>query len=64
MEGFYRLFNIDEEPLMTRFLAEQLAHSHWFSIDAARCDFGYEPTIDTAEGMRRTAEWLKTSFLR
>jgi nucleoside-diphosphate-sugar epimerase len=63
MEGFYRLFNIDEEPLMTRFLAEQLAHSHWFAIDAAYRDFGYEPTIDTAEGMRRTAEWLKTSFL-
>jgi nucleoside-diphosphate-sugar epimerase len=63
MEGFYRLFKIEEEPLMTRFLAEQLAHSHWFSIEAARRDFGYEPTIDTAEGMRRTAEWLKTSLL-
>jgi nucleoside-diphosphate-sugar epimerase len=49
---------------MTRFQAEQLAHSHWFSIDAVRRDFGYEPTIDTAEGMRRTAAWLKTSFLR
>ncbi|MEN8134142.1 MAG: NAD-dependent epimerase/dehydratase family protein [Thermodesulfobacteriota bacterium] len=61
MEGFYRLFKIEEEPLMTRFLAEQLAHSHWFSIDGARCDFGYEPTVDTVEGLRRTAEWLKTS---
>lgn len=63
MEGFYRLCRINEEPLMTRFLAEQLAHSHWFSIDAARRDFGYEPTTSTAEGMRRTAAWLKTSGL-
>lgn len=63
MEAFYRLFKIEEEPLMTRFLAEQLAHSHWFSIDAARRDFGYEATVGTAEGMRRTAEWLKTSPL-
>jgi nucleoside-diphosphate-sugar epimerase len=61
LEGFYQLFNIDEEPLMTRFLAEQLAHSHWFSIAAARRDFGYQPTVTTAEGMRRTAAWLKTS---
>jgi nucleoside-diphosphate-sugar epimerase len=64
LEGFYRLINIEEEPLMTRFLAEQLAHSHWFSIEAARRDFGYYPTVDTATGMRCTADWLKTTLLR
>ncbi len=63
METVYNIFNISSEPLMTRFLAEQLAHSHWFSIDAARRDLGYEPTVDITEGMRRTAEWLKTSAL-
>lgn len=64
MEGFYRLFKIEEEPPMTRFLAEQLAHSHWFSIAAARRDLGYEPEVSNQEGMRRTAEWLKTSCPR
>ena len=62
IEGLCKLFKTEKEPLMTRFLAEQLAHSHWFSIDAARRDLGYEPTIDTVEGMRRTAEWLKASL--
>jgi nucleoside-diphosphate-sugar epimerase len=48
---------------MTRFLAEQLAHSHWFAIAAARRDFGYEPIVTTAQGMRLTAEWLKKTSL-
>jgi nucleoside-diphosphate-sugar epimerase len=43
---------------MTRFLAEQLAKSHWFSIDRARHDFGYEPRISTTEGMDRLIQWL------
>ncbi|MDF1577072.1 MAG: NAD-dependent epimerase/dehydratase family protein [Desulfobulbales bacterium] len=64
MESFYRLFKIEEEPPMTRFLAEQLAHSHWFSIAAARRDLGYEPEVSTPEGMRRTTEWLKNSYPR
>lgn len=63
LEGLFTLLKSEKEPLMTRFLAEQLAHSHWFSIDAARRDFGYEPTIATAEGMRRTAAWLKNASL-
>ena len=44
---------------MTRFLAEQLAKSHYFSIENARQDLGYEPIISTAEGLRRTVQWLK-----
>lgn len=63
LEGLFKLLKSNEEPLMTRFLAEQLAHSHWFSIDGARRDFGYEPLVDTTEGMRRTAEWLKRSYM-
>lgn len=52
------LLGLDKEPLMTRFLAEQLAHSHCFSIEAARRDLAYNPRVSTAEGLRRTAEWL------
>ena len=44
---------------MTRFLAAQLATSHWFDISAARRDLGYEPRVSTAEGMRRLGEWLR-----
>jgi nucleoside-diphosphate-sugar epimerase len=47
------------EPPMTRFLAAQLATSHWFDTSAARRDFGYEPRVPTGEGMRRLGEWLR-----
>lgn len=58
-EAVYTLLRIAGEPPMTRFLAAQLGHSHWFDIAAARRDFGYEPRISTAEGMQRLGHWLQ-----
>jgi nucleoside-diphosphate-sugar epimerase len=58
-EFAYRIFGLSSEPPMTRFLAAQLAKSHWFDISAARRDFGYEPRVSTAEGMQRLGEWLR-----
>jgi nucleoside-diphosphate-sugar epimerase len=58
LEGIYTWFKIDREPPMTRFLAEQLARSHWFSIANARRDLGYEPRISTSEGMELLMQWL------
>ena len=55
MEAGYRLLGKQSEPRMTRFLAAQLATSHYFDIPRAREDFGYSPAISTAEGMRRLA---------
>lgn len=54
LEGAYKLFGMTGEPAMTRFLASQLARSHYFDISAARRDFGYDPKISKDEGMRRT----------
>ncbi len=51
MELAYGLARIQREPKLTRFLAAQLAHSHWFDISAARSDLGYEPLIDTDSGL-------------
>jgi len=59
LERAYRLLRLKSEPPMTRFLAAQLATSHWFDISAARRDFGYEPQVSTAEGMRRLGNWLR-----
>jgi len=53
LETVYRLFRIGREPPMTRFLATQLAKSHYFDISSASRDFGYKPTISTADGVRR-----------
>ena len=43
MEFLWRMFGIASEPPMTRFVAENLASSHWFKLDAAKRDLGYEP---------------------
>lgn len=59
LETAYRLLRLPGEPPMTRFLAAQLATSHYFDISRARADFGYKPAISTQEGMRRLAEDLR-----
>jgi len=58
LEATYRLLRIGREPAMTRFLAAQLASSHYFNIDGARRDLHYQPLVSTEEGMRRLGEWL------
>lgn len=59
LELFYQICHIGKEPKMTRFLAEQLAKSHYFSIAKANRDFGYEPLVSTADGLVKTVKWLK-----
>jgi 2-alkyl-3-oxoalkanoate reductase len=58
-ETVYRVLRLKGEPPMTRFLAAQLATSHWFDISAARRDLGYQPRVSTAEGMQRLGKWLE-----
>ncbi|HVC95182.1 MAG TPA: NAD-dependent epimerase/dehydratase family protein [Pirellulales bacterium] len=55
MEAAHKLTGQTSEPRMTRFLAAQLGKSHYFKIDRARRDFGYDARVSTAEGMRRLA---------
>lgn len=59
MEATFGLLRLQREPPMTRFLAAQLAKSHYFDISRARSDFGYEPTISIEEGMKRLGEELR-----
>ena len=58
LEWLYRLGRIPGEPRMTRFLAAQLASSHYFDITRAEADFGYRPLITIEQGMQRLAESL------
>ncbi len=59
MELIYGSLRLAGEPPMTRFLAAQLATSHYYDISRARRDFGYQPQVSTAEGMVRLGEFLK-----
>jgi len=62
LEAVWHVLPMRGEPPMTRFLAEQLSTPHWYDISAAKRDFGYAPTIDLAEGLRRTAaDWARRS---
>lgn len=64
LELFYKIFNIKQEPLMTRFTASELATAHWFNISAAKNDLGYQPKISTQDGLARLAEWLKNNPIK
>ncbi len=61
LEGVYRALGWSEEPRMTRFLASQLATSHYFDISAARHDFNYQPIVGPEEAMDRLIHSLKDS---
>ncbi len=50
-EWLWRTLKLKGEPPMTRFVATELAKSHWFDISAARRDLGYEPVIDNTTGL-------------
>lgn len=58
LEAAYATLAIKSEPRMTRFLAAQLAKSHYFDLRRAREDFGYAPSVSLEEGMRRLGESL------
>ena len=58
LEKIYNWGNIKKEPPMTRFLASQLATSHYFNISLAKKDFGYGPVVNPEEGMNRLIQSL------
>ena len=46
IEFLWKALNLRRHPPMTRFIASQLAHDHWFSNESAEKDIGYKPKID------------------
>ncbi|CAK8718469.1 Nucleoside-diphosphate-sugar epimerase [Candidatus Electrothrix laxa] len=53
------LLGVSQEPKMTRFLAEQLAMSHWFSKEKVENLLGYREKVSTEVGMERLIKWLR-----
>ncbi len=60
-ESLFGLLRLRREPPMTRFVARELATSHWFNIQASKTDLGYIPLVSTAEGLKRLAGWLQAN---
>ncbi|MFQ5903140.1 MAG: NAD-dependent epimerase/dehydratase family protein [Candidatus Binatia bacterium] len=59
LELAHKVLCLSGEPRMTRFLAAQLARSHYFDISKARRDFGYSPRITTSEGLERLVRYVQ-----
>ena len=51
LELIYRVFRIEREPMMTRFIADQLSTAHWFDISAAKRDLSYKPRRSINESL-------------
>ena len=48
----------DDEPPITRFLAEQLGTAHWFDPRPARNDLGWSPHVSLAQGFELLRQWF------
>jgi len=51
-EAAWNLLPLRGEPPMTRFLAEQLVTTHWYSMAPAKRDFGWVPRVSFDDGLR------------
>ncbi|MDZ4686724.1 MAG: NAD-dependent epimerase/dehydratase family protein [Planctomycetaceae bacterium] len=60
LEVIYGALRISSEPPMTRFVARQLATSHWYDLTAAKRDLGYAPAVTVEEGLVRLRAWLQS----
>lgn len=61
LEATHGALHLPGEPRLTRFIASELAQSHYYSIARARHDFGYAPQLTMAEVRTKLVDWLKNS---
>ncbi|MCB9680753.1 MAG: NAD-dependent epimerase/dehydratase family protein [Alphaproteobacteria bacterium] len=58
-EGIWSLFGLSGVPPMTRFVASQLATSHWYDLSGGRADFGLHAPVSGDDGLARTIAWFR-----
>jgi nucleoside-diphosphate-sugar epimerase len=61
-EGIYTMFHVASEPMMTRFLASQLATSHFFNIEKAKKELGYSPVVSHKEGLEQMIKYFSSQI--
>ncbi len=60
LESIYKISRINREPPMTRFIAEQLAHDHWFKLDAVKNDLGYKAVTEPEDALAHTVAYFRS----
>ena len=61
MEMPWTLFGgLGGRPLLTRHAVVLLGRDQEFPTGKARADFGFAPAVLLPEGLRRSAEWLRS----
>ena len=59
IENLWEALDKQQDPPMTRFLAEQLATAHWFDQRATQSLLQWQPSVGIEEGFERLAQSLK-----
>ena len=59
LELVHAILRRSDDPLLSRFLVDELSTAHWFDLRAARRDLGYEPKVSLEEGLRRLRASLR-----
>ncbi len=62
LETIYKLFYLPGEPPMTRFVASQLGHSHFFNITAAKQDFAYSTIVADEKALQKTVKYFENQL--
>lgn len=60
-ETLWRMLDLPSDPPLTRFVARQMATSHFFNLDAVRRDLGYGPIVSLQEGLARLSAYHAAS---
>ena len=59
LEFLYKVLPLQGEPQFTRFLASELALSHYYDISSAKNDFGYSPNYSMKEALEKSLPYFK-----
>jgi nucleoside-diphosphate-sugar epimerase len=60
MEAPFALLRLAGRPLLTRHAVYLLARDQEYPATRAREEFGFAPLVSFAEGMARSAEWVRS----
>jgi nucleoside-diphosphate-sugar epimerase len=64
MEAPFGLLKLQNRPLLTRHAVHLLGQDQEFPAARAREDFGFAPQVSFAEGIARSAAWVRSQTLR